>query len=432
MPELFENLERKNMSEIPRISIIPTSSVHPLMDHENEKVNLYNPGASRRPAGMTEKVPAYHAEAVQGEQRLPSQNPAGGYGEERASQYPAAGPSTRPSHHPRDAPAQRPSTVVPTSRPSTYPAPQAPPKIPSGFPRDHQLPIRQRTATPSVKPYVPSATPSTYGYPAHQAPGPATSNYPAHQATQSIRPITRIQTPQTTLRTKAPPSHEQGPDLESLLSSASIVPSHYPSKPLPAVPPPHKPSQLPSQVPARTEKGHTVYPEVTTTRESQVPKMEAAVRQSQFPGNTWLPSGVSKTTLAPKPAAKVSHSRLPSQTWVLSPSKTPVQPIHPNPYSQNQSQPPHQNTQSQIPGVSFIPSSSSEVPASIRPQAENLTPQEEAARLQVKAAEMLKRGPPKNVSASAFHQNPDGNAAREGLKKGGMSTLPEGEEQGKK
>ena len=197
-------------------------------------------------------------------------------------------------------------------------------------------------------------------------------------------------------RTKAPPADEEAPDLEVLLNSETITPSSkHPDEPL-------------------SSPGATVFPgkSFAPRRTSSASKQSQVPLGSKISSGTYLPRSVIS-----RDSQMTSHSKIASASNASSVSKSEVS---------------GETSQSMIATASTV-SKHSQAPSPRLPQARQSAlpsyPSQFASKKPAAAmspAELLKRGPPKNVNASAFYDNPDGEDARAQAEGRGQSSRPFG------
>ena len=342
MPMEFEDLPREDYSKFESVSKIPSSSLRPLskVSQSHMPSNVYNPGPSR--------VPPSNRPAVAGQARRQDLS-------QPASQYATSSRPQSGAQHERD-----------------------PPKLSS---RSQQSSQSQMTSA-----YRQSQRPSTSSSSAahHNAGGSRNASEPSHMY----------------VRTKAPPAHEEGPDLEVLLSTPTVM--------------------LPNRHSELSPPGGTKFHAAPSTSS----RFSTASRQPQEPSKSKRPeASFTARPEAPRQVPVYSQSKVAASSFTGPPShsqmlsKASALPYRPSPSTAlrdssssclqqpGQNDPPSYNTKASTSNSSrretpYKESSSKQVqPASKQPSAV------------MSPAELLKRGPPKNVNASAFYDNPDGDEA---------------------
>jgi hypothetical protein len=363
MPRDFEDLTRKPYDAVERFSKIPSSSLRPASPSKLGPSRL--PSDTYNP-GASRRPPQSAAKSYLGQaaSKYSTQAPSKYVG---TSQVPSPSQIARESHRPLQSQVSRES-----QRPSQSQTPKEPHQpSPSQAPRESQRSSYSAPAVSSVK--SPTAIYNHISKVASTKAAPSGSRFYG--------------------RTQAPPADEEAPDLEVLLNSETITPSSkHPDEPL-------------------SPPGATVFP-----GKSFAPRRaSSASKQSQVPARSKISSG----TYLPRSVIS-RDSEMTSPSNIASASLVPKSEVS------------GQTSQSKIATASTV-SKYSQAPLSRPPQARQsallsypsqFAPKKPAAAMS--PAELLKRGPPKNVNASAFYDNLDGEDARARAEGRGQSSPPFG------
>ena len=361
MPMDFEDLPREDYSKFESASKIPSSSLRPMskVSQSHLPSNVYNPRASRVPPSNR---PAHAGQA--GPQDL----------SQAASQYAAS---------------YRPQSVAQRERDPQRPSQS---QLPRESQRSSQSQITSASRRRSQRPSTNSSSPAQ-----HTGSDIGTEGNPriASEASHSYA------------RTKAPPADEEGPDLEVLLNTPTVMPSSRHSELSPpggtkfrAAPSTSSRSSASSRQPQ--EPSHSKKPDVASMTRSEASRRD-------FPASAH--SKVASSSLREAP----NHSQMTSASKAAALSSRPNlltavrESRSSRPQQSNQNDLPSYKTKASIPSAAASSREAPYNPESSSKQAQSASKQPSAV---MSPAELLKRGPPKNVNASAFYDNPDGNEAK--------------------
>ncbi|KAN0121688.1 hypothetical protein V8E51_000014 [Hyaloscypha variabilis] len=363
MPMDFEDLPREDYSKFESVSKIPSSSLRPVsasrVSQSRLPSNVYNPRASRVP---------------------PSNRPVDA--SEAGSKY-----ST-----------QAPSQYAPSARPQIVSQREGDPR------RQSQSQLSSVSQRPSQR--------------------PPTSSAAARPPTAIRQPVSKIGdskvssvTPYPYARTKAPPAGEEGPDLDVLLNTPTVMPA---SKDSESLSPPGGTtyravssvarSSLASKHPS--ELAHSRRAEVSSTTRPETSRRDSPFAQSRMENASSIPDA-------------------PSHSQMHSVSKTPASSSQPPPQRRESS-----SSRREEVGRRELPSYKTEVSApsalsrdrsyrsELSSKQSQLPSKQPSAAMS--PADLLKRGPPKNVNASAFYDNPDGEEVKAQAEGRAQSSRPSG------
>jgi len=359
MPREFEGLSRKPMTEVPRISMVPSATLRPASPDAVRASRMpsstYNPAASRVPQSKAPLVRPSHAPPYTSHaprhSRVPSSSQTPNASQHpRESELPSSFQAPSPSHLPRESrqPSKYPfSTISSAKLPTVIHSPT------SNLPEPALTPAELLRRGPP-KNVAPSAFYNNAdGDEARARLGSATvaPNHTGVSTQPSVVPKAKTSAPVEYARTQAPPSDAPGPDLDELMSNASITPSA---------------SQYPvSQRPA----GQTGFPGqgMASQAAAAASKVSASTRPSTRPLASTAPNSGSRVPEHTRLSEAPRHSQMPSQSRVPSASSVPKQPLVPS-----SSRPSIRPSPSTAPNAaSRVPehSSTSRPSASVRPAA---------------------------------------------------------------
>jgi hypothetical protein len=269
MPRDFEDLERRQMSQIERASMVPPSILRP--------VSPSRVGASRLPSNT------YSHRAS----RVPPQSKAPGFASQAVSKFPIKAPSQHPS-----------------KSPSKYPDSSGAARE-SCQPSQSQVQREAQRSSQSQQFSQSSQIPRESQRPSHHP-----SSTASKSATVIYNPVSKVPTtaPHIYERTKAPPADEEGPNLDELLSSASISPSSKHSEPL--SPPgsigyPGKSSSYSSSAP-RKPQAQSKAPGASSTPRPEAPRQSLVPSLAKGPGASLV-----KMSEVTRYSQAASHSKKP-------------------------------------------------------------------------------------------------------------------------
>lgn len=369
MPREFEGLSRKPMAEVPRISMVPSATLRPASPDavrvSRVLSSMYNPAASRVPQSKAPSVRPSHAPTYTSQAPRQSQVPSGSKYPDN-SQAPSASQYRRESKVPSSSQAPSPSQLPRESRqPSKYPSSAKPAtkvhnpisKIPEEGEKRALTPAELLRRGPP-KNVAPSAFYNNAdGDDARARLGSATvaPNHTGVSTRPSAMPKVKAKTsaPVEYARMQGPSSDAPGPDLDELMSNASITPSA---------------SQYPvSQRPA----GQTGFPGQGMASQAAVAasKVPASARPSTRPSASTAPNSASRVPEHSRASEAPRHSQMPSQSRAPSASSAPRQSQVPSSTSTRPSARPSPSTAPNTASRAPEHSSTSRPSASVRPTA---------------------------------------------------------------